>query len=153
MDNAKEPEIRVDPIVGRMVLVAEGRAQRPGAFVAEAIPDAAGGSCPFCLGSEGLTPEPLAVVESDSPDSDAPWLVRVVPNRYPALTAAPAPVVMEHPLRRVEPAFGSNEVIVESPRHLVSTTQLDDGALGKVFEVYRQRMANAARNPKILHGH
>lgn len=62
-----------DPLSGRLVAVAPGRAARPGAG---AVPEEE--RCPFCAGNEEMTP-PAAL------ELGEPWRVRVVPNLYPAL--------------------------------------------------------------------
>jgi UDPglucose--hexose-1-phosphate uridylyltransferase len=65
------PTLREDPLSGRRVAIAPGRADRPGGG---AVPEDA---CPFCAGQEHRTPpETLRLGE--------PWQVRVFPNLYPA---------------------------------------------------------------------
>ncbi len=47
--------------------------------------------CPFCAGNESETPsEILAVRKTGSAKDSSNWQVRLVPNRYPAVTNAPA---------------------------------------------------------------
>jgi UDPglucose--hexose-1-phosphate uridylyltransferase len=86
------PELRTDWLTGRTVLIAENRALRPDDFSAKTPdshdhgePSLAGGSyatnCPFCAGNESRTPP--AVYEQR--DVDDRWIVRVVPNAYPAV--------------------------------------------------------------------
>ncbi len=118
---------RRDPISGRHVYVAPGRARRPGAFlgrIEEATPEELE-SCPFCEGREDRTPpEVLALGRPDGEPPDSPgWTVRVVPNLYPAL--------------------GNQEVVVHSPRHLRTFAELDDRELELVAEAWRERAAEA----------
>ena len=75
--------IRLDPVSGMRVVVAPGRAHRPGAFV-KTEPRAVRQTpeqCPFCAGHEDQTPPETLVL----PAQGGGWGVRVVPNLFPAL--------------------------------------------------------------------
>ncbi len=87
------PELRRDPLSGRLVVVAPDRARRPGAFPQlEPPPDPDElDDCPFCAGREDRTPP-----ETLRLPADGGWQVRVVPNLYPA--------------------FERQEVVVHTPR-------------------------------------
>jgi UDPglucose--hexose-1-phosphate uridylyltransferase len=103
------------------VVIAPGRARRPGAFLG-AIEDATPEeleSCPFCAGREDRTP-PQTLVLPQHGD----WTVRVVPNLYPALER--------------------QEVVIHSPRHVRTFAELADGELDLVAEAWRRRFAAAA---------
>jgi UDPglucose--hexose-1-phosphate uridylyltransferase len=107
------PELRRDPVSGRLVAFAPARAGRPGA-AAPARDELA--ECPFCGGLEDRTPpETLRLGE--------PWRVRVVPNLYPALER--------------------QEVVVHTPEHLRSLAELPDEQLELVAEAWRRRAAAA----------
>src|SRR5205085_2897288 len=76
---------RRNPLTGVPVVVAPGRRTRPGAIGhTTRVGDPT--DCPFCAGHEALTPpETLALGRSqDGPDTPG-WLVRVVPNKFPAI--------------------------------------------------------------------
>ena len=79
------PELRRDPVVGRWVIISTERAQRPSDF----SPTRAarrGGPCIFCGGQERSTPEEIWALRPDgSPPNTPGWLVRVIPNKFPAL--------------------------------------------------------------------
>jgi UDPglucose--hexose-1-phosphate uridylyltransferase len=51
-----------------------------------------------------------------------------------------------------QPGWGIHEVIVESPRHLVTTTELADVELTDVLAVYCQRLKALAANPRVRYG-
>ncbi len=66
------------------------------------------------------------------------WRVRVVPNLYPAVDergASSAAKTGENAL------IGLHEVIIESPRHFNSITQLNEAQIAEVLDVYRERVA------------
>ena len=50
------PELRRDPVVGRWVIVAPERAERPNAFLSLPRDRDDPASCPFCPGHEATTP-------------------------------------------------------------------------------------------------
>jgi UDPglucose--hexose-1-phosphate uridylyltransferase len=81
------PELRIDPLSGLRVVVAGERSERPGAWpVAVARQPVDVGSDPFAEGHEGRTPPEVFAVRPGGGAADGPgWLVRVVPNLYPAL--------------------------------------------------------------------
>jgi UDPglucose--hexose-1-phosphate uridylyltransferase len=55
-----------------------------------------------------------------------------------------------NPITQVVPGAGIHEIIIESPQHLVSITELDDGQVAAILEVYRGRLA-ALRQMKKFH--
>lgn len=98
------------------MVVAPQRASRPGATTGRwELPEQDElDVCPFCEGREHLTPpETLRLPET------GPWLVRVVPNKYPA--------------------FERQEVVVHGPEHIRSLAQLDGDQLELVAEAWRLR--------------
>ena len=74
-------QLRLNPLTGRWVAVAAGRQNRPGDLVSRQLPVESDPDrpCPFCPGNEEATPPAL---ETYGKHGD--WVVRVVPNRYPA---------------------------------------------------------------------
>jgi UDPglucose--hexose-1-phosphate uridylyltransferase len=171
-------EFRHDPLSRRWVIIGGERGGRPNEFV-EAASRASGISCPFCAGHESETPEAIATYSSNGKGK---WLVRVVPNKYPAVTPlplgegggrrppgeggqsipkpSPASLRSVRPRQSVVPApggrgnssngtrsvpttlpgFGSHEVIVESPRHIASFSELTDAEAAAVFSAYSDRL-------------
>jgi UDPglucose--hexose-1-phosphate uridylyltransferase len=127
-------DLRVDPLSGRLVAIAPGRAGRPGAHAARIDPqtDEELETCPFCEGREDQTPpEVLVVPQVAGREPNTPgWSVRVVPNKYPA--------------------FARPEVVVHSPRHVRSLAELDRPQLELVAEAWRLRAAAAAAEGKVL---
>lgn len=110
----------VDPLSGREVIFAPGRAKRPGSSGA-LIPSAADGeaeACPFCEGHEHSTPPELFALgarKGRPPDSPG-WRVRVAPNLYPA--------------------FERQQVVIHSPDHVRSLGDLSGGQLALIVEAW-----------------
>jgi UDPglucose--hexose-1-phosphate uridylyltransferase len=113
---------------GQWTILAPARLARPRAA------DAAVGLpllCPFCEGHEDQTPPEVFAIRDGSLPNTAGWRVRVVPNRYPALTDA-------DPGNNV--AYGRHEVIIERPDHAADIDNLSLGQLTDVMTVYQQRL-------------
>jgi UDPglucose--hexose-1-phosphate uridylyltransferase len=150
------PELRHDPIVDRWVIIAQDRAQRPGALVGapSTLSAAAAGVsevCPFCPGNEAETPPEVFAVRNDGDQANSPhWRVRVVPNKYPALVRKTrdngdrrVPLSGDFGARRLfdsEPGFGVHEVIVDTPRHVTRVGALTDDELADSLLAIRARL-------------
>lgn len=148
------PELRQDPVSGRWVIIAGNRAGRPEEFHRTPM-KRIDVECPFCRGHEHLTAPPLAWY---GPDHTAPerWEVRVVPNKYPALTTDARESAAEEAaepsgdeLFAVFPGLGRHEVVIESPRHVESFSQLSDDQAYWTFCAYRDRLRVHADDPAL----
>ncbi len=128
-------ELRYEPIYGRRVIIAPERLLRPNALVTASHhrvsnPLSSTHECPFCRGNESMTPTAVLTLPNDS---QVPWQVRVVPNRYPAVTMDPADVG--------EPAAaGTHEVVIESAEHKSSWSQLPQEQRRLILRAYRDRL-------------
>ncbi len=144
-------ELRKDPISRRSVIIAEDRARRPSDF-ATARPSVAQGGCPFCPGNEASTPrEIIASRDLGLPADDPNWRVRVVPNKFPALDASGLPSSVSDGLYDRISGAGAHEVIIESARHIRSTSQLSMEELAEVFTIYRQRLLDLRDDVRWAH--
>ena len=102
-------DLRYNPLTQTPVVIAAGRATRPGARRGVELTPSDPASCPFCEGHEDRTPPEVdAVGRPQGAQPDTPgWTIRVVPNKYPA--------------------FPGQEVAVHGPAH---ATRLADTAPG-----------------------
>ena len=115
-------QLRLDPLSGRWVVVSPGRSERPYSFVTRSpqLPDPLGRPCPFCPGNEEDTPPAL---ETYGPTGS--WLVRVVPNLYPAFEGdEPFVVANRGPVFTQASAGGIHEILIFSPEHDATLGQL-----------------------------
>lgn len=159
-------EQRQHPLTGQWIVIASDRSGRPNDFLRPNPIDASTvdgqlkvdaavrSSCPFCCGNEAETP--TAVLQVDAAGNkigrfDSNWQIRSVPNRFPAfLPDAAMPEVdanagnLESELFIRQPPVGSHEVIIESPNHLQSPTELSVAELSGVLNFYRRRLADLA---------
>jgi len=147
------PELRIDPLSGHRTIVAGERSRRPGGEPRCDPPqpiDPEGD--PFAEGHEDRTPPELYAVRPGGTPPDSPgWLVRVVPNLYPALEAgkdgtAPEPLPVPGPRGSVDelftslPARGAHEVIVNGPQSVLSLAELPAEQVCAALETWRERM-------------
>lgn len=148
------PELRQDMVTGKWVVVATDRAMRPHDFSACRVAVLSEPrDCPFCPGNEIQTPLELYAVRPESPEPNTPgWLVRVVPNKFPAfVTGAAAPRGSQEFPRR--PASGSHEVIIHSPDHYEGLALLSPEQVELVLRVYRQRYGANSANEDVRYIH
>lgn len=147
------PELRRDPITGRWVIVAEERGRRPNALGPPG-PDRGPGACPFCEGHEGdTTPEIYAIRPEGSPPNGDGWQLRVIPNKFPAvrLGIPPEPDAPADPFFRRRSGHGAHEVIIESPRHVRSLTDLGRAGILRTVESYRARLLALREDESLSH--
>jgi UDPglucose--hexose-1-phosphate uridylyltransferase len=138
------PELRLDPLTGLRSIVATERATRPGGgpttTPAEPIDVE---SDPFAEGHEDRTPPEVYAVRPNGGSADAPgWIVRVVPNLYPALddSAPEPPRFANGELFSAQAARGSHEVIVNGPQPVSSLSDLPREQVLAAVEAWRERM-------------
>ncbi|VVB54664.1 Uncharacterised protein [uncultured archaeon] len=128
-------ELRKDFLLDRWVLIATGRAKRPQHFTRPA--EEVGKTCFFCPGRENETPAEIMRVEEDGR-----WVIRVFPNKYPAVDFASAEPVQQEGFTALA-AKGVHEVIVETPEHTGSIADLPLQRVVSVLNVYKQRIKAA----------
>ncbi len=135
------PELRQNPITKEWVIIAPARGQRHSEFETELHEDNSPNydpSCPFCRGNEYMTPEEIWSSYSLQQNE---WAVRVVPNKYPALT--PQGNYFRKNIsdfyRKMQDAVGSHEIVIESPQHNAKLGFFPDDQVKSVLTAYKKR--------------
>jgi UDPglucose--hexose-1-phosphate uridylyltransferase len=133
-------------MVGRWVTISDDRSRRPYAFAPRMQPAQADDRpCPFCRGNEEETPPAL---ETYGPSGQ--WLVRIVPNRYPAFEGnEPFTVQNIGPVFAQARATGIHEVLVLTPEHDASWADLDERQAGLVMAALRDRFEEHASSRNV----
>jgi len=128
-------EIRKD-IIGRKVVITAMRGSRPHDHLPSERPakTVLPEKCFFCPGNEHLTPP-----EIDRIERDGKWEVRCFPNKFPAFSA------------ESKKAYGRHEVIVESPHHQKTLSELSEENLFNYLSMVKRRMESSARDPKLAY--
>lgn len=143
-------EMRHDWLADRWVIIAPQRTERPDDFIHRppVVQDAS--ECPFCFGRESETPSAVLTFEGKPNGKPARWSVRVFPNKFPAVNSPRYAEDLSFAtdeseegridLFRKRELFGGHEVVVESPDHLQSISELDKEQVNLVFKAYRNRV-------------
>lgn len=150
------PEYRRNPLTGQTVIVSVERGARPHHFDIESGGVGSVLLCPFCEGNEYLTPGEVAAIREEGTLVDGSgWRVRVIPNKFPAVCAHsdfptrnefkevfdfggfPVPFELSSSL---VPAVGGHEVLIDTPRHVVSVSEMSLGEIVNMFRMYRMRL-------------
>jgi len=144
-------ELRQDPTTKEWVILAPERAKRPQHMPRkrriEHLPDW-DETCPFCPGNEEQTPD--EVLSLPLSDQDSNWAVRVVPNKFAALTLDGDTIGKEKgPFFRNRAGTGAHEVIIESPSHKTPMALMPHQQVEKVLIAYQERYNALKKNPQF----
>ena len=147
------PELRKDPIVGRWVIIAIERAKRPHDFKHQEQSLVETAACPFCEGNEDTTPPEVVAYRDRGGRPNSPgWRVRVIPNKFPALTIEGNLQKRGEGMYDMMAGVGAHEVIVESPQHHLSLASLPEDNIREVLWVYRDRLIDLKKDTRLVHG-
>ena len=143
------PELRKDPITGRWVIVATGRAKRPSDFSRERVKPFGNGFCPFCYGAEQKTPREILAFRSNGGPDQPGWSLRVVPNKFPVLE-------IEGELGRQGDGMfdrmngvGAHEVIIETPDHNATMADLPEKQVEDVLWAFKKRVLDLRQDGRL----
>jgi UDPglucose--hexose-1-phosphate uridylyltransferase len=158
------PELRIDPLTGLRVILAPQRSERPLSFEPSEAHENAKEECPLCEGHESWTPPETYALRPGGGEPDTPgWLVRAVPNKYPLLEQPPSAAKAadgssagshaddaldsgrgDPELLLSSPATGLHEVIVHTPEHVSTITDLSVDQFEKAVDGWRERSSALA---------
>ncbi|HSG29036.1 MAG TPA: DUF4931 domain-containing protein, partial [Candidatus Krumholzibacterium sp.] len=139
------PQLRKDPVLGRWVVLSTERGRRPSDFGPKPDPaEEEGRLCPFCPGNEKMTPPEILRLPTDGP-----WSVRVVPNRFPALSASGEPDRRGIGIYDQMNGIGAHEVIIETPDHRADLADLGTTGIAGVIQAVRRRVLDLAADDRI----
>jgi len=143
------PELRKDPIIGRWVIISTERGKRPTDFVS--VPPAKRSSfCPFCYGNETKTPPEVYALREPGTSKDTPgWSVRVVPNKFPALQIEGELNRQGEGIYDKMNGIGAHEVIIETPDHDKTISDLDEDRIADVLSTYRERILDLKKDRRF----
>jgi UDPglucose--hexose-1-phosphate uridylyltransferase len=170
-------ELRKDYLLKRWVVIATERSRRPTDFIKQKeegrlelapCPTSSKAEtaqiavCPMCVGNEHLTPPAVMLylkendgvnVAQDPLTGERPknWLVRVIPNLYPAFSP-PKQIEDTAQILKSEclgDAIGGHEVIVESPNHDEDPADAELPQLELVIHAYIDRLKELSAKPYV----
>ena len=150
------PELRKDPLTGRLVSYAPERAKRP-IEVSEEAPKLMDdpSKCPFCPGKENvLAPATLILVKSGAgikferevgAERKRNWLVKCIPNLYPAFSKDDLLIVGTKSTK----VSGVHEVLIDTPRHDGDPWSLTVDQMQLFLLAVRERLIQLESEPQI----
>jgi UDPglucose--hexose-1-phosphate uridylyltransferase len=142
------PELRQNIITREWVIVAKERTKRPHEFVHQKDPAPETPSydptCPFCVGNEDQT-----VGETYRYPKDGDWRIRVVTNKFPALSREGERVWNISGVFRSMSGVGFHEVVVEHRRHDLSPALYSVDDLACILDAFRRRYTELKKDPRI----
>ena len=139
-------QMRLNQLTGRWVTIVAERSLRPTDFAPSRAPEySADRPCPFCPGNEEATPPELETI-----DDDGAWLLRVIPNKYPAFDGDDGFAVRHvGPVHVMAEGTGLHEVFVYTPEHEGSLDRLSDDEACAFMHALQRRFADHADLPNI----
>lgn len=142
------PELRQNLATKEWVIIASERARRPEEFVKKEekrITPEFVEKCPFCPGNEAMTPSDIFSIKDENG-----WRIRVIPNKFAALISG---IENSKPhlsgLSRHMSGFGYHEVIIETPKHNLTTALLDVSYVKDIIISYRERYLELSRDKRV----
>lgn len=148
-------ELRQDPATKDWVIIATERARRPNDFAEDELAHRPRAmlpehldACPFCRGNENQTP-PAVLTYTDGPEGSA-WLLRVVPNKFAALTLQGSTTrSIEGGLFRRMDGVGRHEVVIETPIHNRMIALMNNHEIELTLQAYYERYHALKADPRV----
>lgn len=146
------PELRQDPTTKEWTIIAVERSKRPHDFIkTETLVEkpSYGEDCPFCSGNEHLSPHETLAYRSGGPPDSQGWWVRVIPNKFPALSPEGSVERQDTGFFRRMDGVGVHEVVIESPVHNHILPLMEDRQVQEILLAYRERYLAVREDPRI----
>jgi UDPglucose--hexose-1-phosphate uridylyltransferase len=105
--------------------------------------------CPFCEGREDRTPNEIFAIRDSSLANKPGWQVRVIPNINPLLRIEGELTRTGIGVYDMVSGVGANEVIVETPRHVVNFYELSEEEIALVLRTYRIRIEDLHKDKRM----
>ncbi len=96
-----------------------------------------------------MTPPPIHAYGKKGASHGNDWLVRVVPNKFPALRIEESNDKTTHGLYDRIGGFGAHEVIIESPDHATELPDMPLEQIERLLRAYRDRCLDLRKDPRI----
>jgi len=143
------PELRLNLITKEWVIIATERAKKPSTFKCRGIKKSLPtfeNTCPFCPGNEAKTPDEIFRI-SDGEQ----WKIRVVPNKFAVLGRDSERVRINDGFKHIVSGFGVHDVIIETPKHNLTTALLPLDHVSEIIRTYKRRFIELYSDPRIGH--
>jgi UDPglucose--hexose-1-phosphate uridylyltransferase len=143
------PEFRKDPVTGRWVIIATGRAKRPSDFIRQPVSSAKPAICPFDYGNEAKTPPELLAYRNSGGRDEPGWRVRVVPNKFPALGIEGDLSRQGDGMYDKMNGIGAHEVVIETPDHNATLGEMPERQIEEVLWAFKERVSDLKKDRRF----
>ena len=145
-------EFRRDLVTGNWILIARGRADRPGHEKYEKEEDDPISSCPFEDPKKHGNEDPILINKNS-----ADWTLQVIPNKYPAVSGEGCPVEQSVGPYSMQGGLGFHEILITRD-HSKHMALMASGEILEVLSAYKSRYLDLAeeecvRYISIFHNH
>lgn len=141
------PELRQNLLTREWVIIATERAKRPEEFKTKKakieVPEYKE-NCPFCPGNEKMAPQEIFSIKGKKG-----WKVRVIPNKFPALSSEGTRTRHLEGIYRSMNGVGIHEVIIESPLHNTTTALMPVEDVKNILIAYKERYRSLLKDERI----
>jgi UDPglucose--hexose-1-phosphate uridylyltransferase len=154
-------ELRKDYLLNRWVVIATERSRRPIDCAKQKAESTQTSVCPLCVGNEHMTPPAVLLylkqngeIKKDKDHNglrSKNWVVRVIPNLYPAFAPPKEQMDQAHIMRSEDfgYAVGHHEVLVESPNHDEDPADAELPQLKHLINAYIDRLRDLSAKPYV----
>jgi UDPglucose--hexose-1-phosphate uridylyltransferase len=143
------PELRKDPVSNGWVIISTERGKRPIDFE-KPNTHYSTGLCPFCPGQENETPIEIDSIKSnDNEENPFGWDVRVIPNKFKALTIDGDISREGVGIFDKMNGIGAHEVIIESPYHDINIADMSIVQISKILTIYKRRISELYQDERF----
>ncbi len=141
-------QIRLNKATQEWVIYAPSRRQRPQDFQQKSQEKQPLANqvehCPFCAVNE----EKLGSIILEMPNKQqSSWQIRVIPNKFPALTPQENTQRSTKGIYLAMPGYGKHEVVIESPDHHQTIARMSKAEIEILIETYHQRYIALMQDP------
>jgi len=145
-------EIRYDRLKDRYVIIEPGRAKRPfEKFEIKKFKKSY--ESIFSYGKESLTPPEIYAVREDSSKPDTPgWKIRVIPNKFPALTDESFNENEKCIFKSIN-GYGYHEIVVETPDICKQFESFTIDEFYLLLDTYKKRLNSLYEKEHIQYVH
>jgi UDPglucose--hexose-1-phosphate uridylyltransferase len=141
------PELRLNQISREWVVIAKEKNKHPEDFIknnGKRRHEEIHATCPFCPGNESKTPGEIYRIRDEKG-----WKIRVVPNKFSVLSKEGARTRSHAGLKKSVNGVGIHEVIIETPRHNLTTATMPAEQLKEVIQTYKNRFIEIYKDPRV----
>ncbi len=145
-------EFRYNRLKNTWTVIAEERAKRPHDYATHVHEEEIGDvkRCPFEYGNEFMTPpEVFAIRDEDSKPDSPGWKVRVIPNKYPAVSPDTKLEFNFDCIFDSISGFGYHEVIIDTPNHFKHIQNFEEEDYKYLFTAFKERMKALYKDEKV----